>query len=175
MPTRAEILENLSRSQEQLFIHFRALTPEELERPCTESALPSGKPWRPKDHLAHLAFIEQKFQVMIRLTIEGEADPIGFRRVGTTNREEVIAWVHQQNQVYVDEHAGDSLEEIFANLTATRQKSLELLEELTDEQLALPVPGAPWADGTIGGVLITNAPHSVMHTTWIEEGLQQQA
>ena len=112
---------------------------------------------------------------MIHRTIEGETDPIGFSsRIGTTKREEVLAWVHRQNQAYAKEHAGDSLEEILTDLMATRQKSLELLGQLTDEQLALPVPGAPWADGTIGGVLITNAYHAERHTSWIEEGLRQQ-
>ena len=176
MPTRTEILDTLGRSQEQLFTHFRALTAEELERPCTENEVPGGTSWRPKDHLSHLAFIERQFQGMIRRTIEGETDPIGFgSRIGTTNREDVLAWVHRQNQAYAREHAGDSLEEILADLTATRQKSLELLEQLTDEQLAQPVPGAPWADGTIGGVLITNAYHAKRHTSWTEEGLRQQA
>ena len=174
MPTRAEILDALGRSQERLFTYFRALMPEELECPCTESEVPGGTPWRPKDHLAHLAFIERQFQGMIRRTVEGERDPIGFSsRIGTTKREEVLAWVHRQNQAYAKEHADDSLEEILTDLMATRQKSLELLGQLTDEQLALPVPGAPWADGTIGGVLITNAYHAERHTSWAEEGLRQ--
>jgi hypothetical protein len=60
------------------------------------------------------------------------------------------------------------------NLATARQQSLALLEELTDEQLALPVPGAPWADGTIGGLLIANAHHMEQHLSWIEEGLRQQ-
>lgn len=176
MPTRAEILDALRRSHERLFAHFRALTSEELERPCTESEVPGDTPWRPRDHLAHLAFIEREFQEMIHRTIEGETDPIGFgSRIGTTKREEVLAWVHRQNQAYAKVHAADSLEEILTDLTATRQKSLELLEQLTDEQLALPVPGAPWADGTIGGVLITNAYHAERHTSWVEEGLRRQA
>jgi DinB superfamily len=172
MPTRTEILDALGRSQEQLFTHFRALTLEELERPCTENEFPGGTPWRPKDHLSHLAFIERQFQGMIRRTTEGETDPLGFSsRIGTTKREEVLAWVHRQNQANAEKHADDSLEDIFANLAATRQKSLELLEQLSDEQLAQPVPGAPWADGTIGGVLITNAYHAERHIAWIEEGL----
>ncbi|WP_201389936.1 DinB family protein [Ktedonobacter sp. SOSP1-85] len=176
MPTRAEIRDALRRSHEQLFTHFRALTPEELECPCTENEFPGGLPWRPKDHLAHLAFIERQFQGMIRRTIEGDPDPLGFNtRIGTTKRDEVLAWVHRQNQAYAKEHADDSLEEIFADLSATRQQSLELLEQLTDEQLAQPVPGAPWADGTIGGVLITNATHATIHTSWTEEGLHRQA
>ena len=77
MPTRAEILEALNKSQEQLFAHFRALTPEELERPCTKNEVPGGPPWRPKDHLEHLAHIERKFQRLIHRTIKSDPDPTG--------------------------------------------------------------------------------------------------
>lgn len=172
MPTRAEILETLATSQERLYTHYRAMTLAELERQCTESEVSGGQPWRPKDHVAHLAFIERQFLRMMRRTIEGNPDPIGVKaRVGTTNPEEVLAWVHRLNQAYVDEHADDSLDVILADLAATRQKSLDLLDQITDEQLALRIPGAPWNDGTIGGVMITNAHHAEMHTSWVERGL----
>jgi hypothetical protein len=108
---------------------------------------------------------------MIRRTLDQEADPIGFRKSGATNRDEVLAWVHRENQAHTDRHADDSLEEILARLTATRRQTLELLNELSDEQLAQPVPGAPWDDGTIGGVLITNAGHAKRHTSWVDAGL----
>src|SRR5258708_40044563 len=128
MPTRAEILDTLGRSQEQLFTHFRALTAEELERPCTENEVPGGTSWRPKDHLSHLAFIERQFQGMIRRTIEGETDPIGFgSSIRTTDREDVLAWVHRKDQAYAREQAGDILENILADLTTRRPKSLAML------------------------------------------------
>jgi hypothetical protein len=175
VPTRIEILDTLSRSQEQLFAAFRAMKAADLERPCTENEHPGGPPWRPKDHLSHLAFIERQFLLMIRRTVDGERDPIGIRaRIGTTSREEVLAWVHRQNQAYAEEHADDSLEGILADVSATRQKSLELLAEITDHELARPIPGAPWNDGTIGGVLITNAGHAEQHTSWVEAGLREQ-
>jgi len=40
MATRAEILETLAHAQEHLLAHYQTLTPPELERPCTASALP---------------------------------------------------------------------------------------------------------------------------------------
>ena len=169
--TRTEILDELGRAQDALFMRFRAFTTEELERVCTESEVPEAAPWRPKDHLTHLGFIERRFQGMIRRTLEQEPDPIGFRTIGAGNREEVIAWVHRQNQAHTDRHAEDTLEEILTRLTAIRQQSLELIEQLSDEQLLQPVPGAPWDDGTVGGVLITNARHAERHTSWVAAGL----
>ncbi len=174
MPTREEIFETLARSQEHLFNYYRGMTLAELERQCTESEVPGGHPWRPKDHVSPLAFIERQFLAMARRTIEGKRDPIGIKaRVGTTNSEEVLAWVHRQNQAYADEHANDSLGVILADLTATRQESLDLVARVTDKQLALRIPGAPWNDGTIGGVMITNAHHAEMHTSWVEKGLAE--
>lgn len=35
----------------------------------------------------------------------------------------------------------------------------------------LIVPGAPWADGTVGGVLAVNGDHGRMHWSWLREGL----
>jgi hypothetical protein len=173
MFTRSEILATLTGSQEKLFAHYQALTPEELEQVCTSSEVPDGTPWRVKDHLAHLVLIEHAFQRMIRHTLQGEADPVGFSRIGATNRQEILDWIHQQNQAYFEAHYDDSLEVILAEFVATRAESLALLARLTDEQLALPVPGAPWADGTIGGVLITNAGHATQHLGWVEAGLSQ--
>lgn len=174
MPTRVEILETLHASQQHLFALVQAWAPEEWECVCTSSEVPDSPPWRPKDHVAHLALIERAFQAMIRRTLAGTADPVGFSRTGATNREEVLAWIHRQNQEYTTQHADDSRDQILADLAAARQESLALLEQLTDEQLALPVPGAPWADGTTGGLLITNARHTVQHLSWIEEGLRRQ-
>ena len=172
MPTRTEILEALTASQEHLLARYQTFTPQELEQRCTRSAVPEGASWRPQDHLAHLAMIERAFQGMIHRTLQAENDPVGFSRTGATTREEIIAWINRQNQEYVDTHHDESLETILADCAETRAKTLELLEQLTDEQLALPIPGAPWADGTIGGVIMTNAHHEARHLSWVEEGLR---
>jgi hypothetical protein len=169
MPDRAEINESLDRELGKLVAHYRAMSSDDLDRPCTESEVPGGDPWNAKDHLAHLAMIERAFQGMIRRGVAGKENPVGF---SGRSREEVIAAVHKGNQDNVAEHHDDDLETLIADLEAARADTLALMEELTDEQLATPLPGAPWADGTIGGVLITNAGHQVMHTKWVDEGLR---
>lgn len=83
---------------------------------------------------------------MIRRTLREETDPVGFSQTGLASRPEILAWIHQQNQAYADAHHEDSLDTILADLTSVRQSTLTLLEQLTDEQLSLPVTGAPWAD-----------------------------
>jgi hypothetical protein len=171
MPTREDILHTLAEEHKKLLARYQAFTPEELDTPCTESEDPNGAPWRPKDHLAHLTLIEQSFQKMIKRTLKGYEDPVGFSRIGARDRGEVLAWIHHQNQDYVDAHRDDDMTTRLANLEQARQETLSLLAQLTDEQLKEPITGAPWNDGTIGGVLITNAHHEGQHLNWIEQGL----
>jgi hypothetical protein len=64
------------------------------------------------------------------------------------------------------------METLLADLANARKDTLTLLEQLTDEQLLLPISGALWADGSMGGVLMTNAQHENQHLGWIEEGLR---
>jgi DinB superfamily len=172
VPERSKIVSKLARERETLISRFRALSDADLTRPCTESEAADGSPWSAKDHLAHLAFIERAFQGMIRRTIDGESNPVRF---GGGSRDEVIARVHKGNQDNVDSHRDDDLETLLKDLDAARNDTLALLDELTDEQLASPLPGAPWNDGTIGGVIITNAHHEIQHWTWVTEGLAERA
>lgn len=173
MPTRAEITSKLDEELSNLLEHYRSLSREDLERPCTESEVDGAAPWCAKDHLAHLAMIERAFQGMIKRTIGGSSNPVGFDfkadRVGA------IARVHQGNQDDVEAHKDDDLDTLIASLTDSRAESRRLLDSLTDEQLATPVPGAPWMDGTIGGVILTNAYHQIQHWKWVSEGLASDA
>src|SRR5438477_9047914 len=117
MPTRDVILQTLAQEREKLLARYRTFTPEELEAKCTQSEAPSGEPWRPKDHLAHLMLIERAFQGIVRRTLRGAGDPVGFSRIGAKNREEILAWIHQNNQANVEAHRNDSLETLLADLT----------------------------------------------------------
>jgi DinB family protein len=172
MDTRGEIIAKLDLERERLLEHYRSLSPEELNRQCTQSEAPDGAPWTAKDHVAHLAMIERAFQGMVRRTLEGTSNPLGIDFKGK-NREAAIAMVHEGNQKNVDAHRDDDLETLLADLDVARAETRRLLNTLTDEQLATPIPGAPWADGTIGGVLGTNAHHEIQHWTWVEEGLSK--
>jgi hypothetical protein len=107
---------------------------------------------------------------MIRRACSGEKNPVGF---ASRDRYEVVASVHRGNQDNVEAHRDDDLETLIADLAAARAETLALIQELSDEQLLEPLPGAPWADGSIGGVLITNAYHQIQHLGWVDEGLSR--
>src|SRR6185436_3495205 len=124
--------------------------------------------WSAKDHLVHLSGIERAFNRMVRRYLEGDPNPVGLsaRADGSAptreellqafkatteealrKREEIMARVHAMN------------EEAVALGQKVRAETLELLASLTDEQLQQELPGAPWGDGTIGGVMAINGDH----------------
>ena len=168
--TREDILRRLERERGVLVERYRQFSEAELEKACTESEADDGAPWRAKDHLAHLAMIERNFQAMVHRTLKGSDSPVGLF-TGTSSREEAIARVHTMNERNVEEKRDASFEELLADLDRARADTLALVETLTDEQLTTPIKGAPWGDGTIGGVLQTNAYHERQHLAWVEEGL----
>ncbi len=171
MPTRSEILDTLAASQEQVTAYFQGLSPEELERPCTASAVPGDAAWRAKDHFAHLAENERNIQILLRLTLTGETSLPG--NLGAMSREERLALSNQRNQSYVNAHHDDSMETLVADLAAARQETLNLLELFTDEQLAAHASLSFAADRTAGDLFAANAQHAAVHIMWIEEGFRQ--
>ena len=176
MPPRAEIIDKLRRERVALEERYRALTPQQLTAPCTESQTEGEAAWSAKDHIAHLAMIERAFQGMIKRALAGEQNPVGSALgSGSASMTDIMIRVHQGNQDNVEEHRDDDLDTLFADLDAARADTLALIDQLSDEQLAAPLPGAPWNDGSIGGVLITNAHHAIQHWAWVEEGLHSQS
>jgi hypothetical protein len=83
-----------------------------------------------------------------------------------------MASVHAMTEEWQQKHARKSLSEVVAVGQEARAETLRLLAELSDARLAEKLPGAPWADGTIGGVLGANADHGRMHWHWVKEGFR---
>lgn len=173
--TREVILNTLNKQMEIFQSFMRGLTPAQLSQPCTDSEVPGAAPWTPKDHIPHAARVERAFVRLVESTIAGEADPIGIVRGGGSGKgTDFASWVHQSNQQNVEENHDRSLDDLLASLDKTRARTLTFLEGLSDEQLTMPVPSAPWADSTVGGILATIGHHQVQHLNWIKEGLSKQ-
>ncbi len=168
MPDRSTILETLASQRVELATHYRALDTTIAETACTESEDPDGEPWTPLDHLGHLLRIEKAFLGMSKLTIEGDSSPI---KIGGSTFEERLAQVHRDNEAHLAEIRPLDVETLLTELDEARASTLDFIETLTDEQLTIPIPGAPWGDGTIGGVLMANAGHEKMHMAWVDEAL----
>ena len=125
--------------------------------------------WTVKDHLVHLILIERNWNSMIRRHVAGEQNAVDFARSDSgaeLSRDEAMAAVHEWTESWAEAHREDSLDEIVALGQATRADTLTLLSGLTQEQLDDTIPGAPWAEGKIGGIIAANAGHGRMHWRW---------
>ena len=171
---RTQIEIKLSKDRAWLLTTVAALSEDELTRGATKSEHDISAMWSVKDHLAHLAGIEKNFVAMIRKHLAGDPNPVALRSNpdGTARTmEQVMAVVHEMTERWVAEHREKSLSDVVALGESARAETLALMAELTDEQLAEKLPGAPWSDGTIGGVISVNADHGRMHWQWASEGL----
>jgi hypothetical protein len=169
---RIEIETTLNESRNWLLNTFGGLTNEELRTPVTQSQHEPSNYWSPLDHFAHLALIEKDFAAMIRRQISGDANPVGLLkddRGEVRTREQIMELVNARTEKFQQRHHDDSLSQVIALTGEARGDTLRLLAELTDEQLEEQLQGAPWADGSIGGVLATNAAHAQQHWRWISE------
>jgi DinB superfamily len=189
MPTRGEILDTLAASQTQVMAFFQGLSPEDLERPATASAVPGEAPWRPKDHLAHLVGSERAIQQLLRRALAGETRDVLLRLqypegmpmpgiLGDLNAltpeelDRLVMAVARINQAYVNDHHDDSLEMLAADYLAMRQETLDILHQFTDDQLAAPVPTVG-GDQAAGDLFAGRAGHAAEHIASIEEGFRQ--
>jgi DinB family protein len=170
---RTEIEIKLNRDRAWLLETVAALPEDDVTKPATKSEGDASKTWSAKDHLAHLVGIERWFNAMIRRHLDGDANPVGLQKDAQgvdRSMDQIMAGVHRMNEQWVQEHREKPLSEVVALGQQMRAETLDLLANLGDDQLLEKLPGAPWADGTVGGVLAANADHGRMHWKWVKEG-----
>ena len=170
MATRSEIKAELEQALADFEAGVRALSPEELVRPCTDSEVPGSAPWTAKDHVAHVIRIEELFLEIARRTVAGDADPIRFSAMGAS-REEVLAAIHRDNERHVEALRSRTLDEVLAELATARAATLAFIDAQDEAALAMPVSGSPWGDGSVGGMLGRNGAHEINHLRWVGAAL----
>jgi len=189
---RSEIEIKLNSDRVWLLEQYAAMSDEDRSRPITTSKHNAGAQWSAKDHLVHLSGIERAFNRMVRRHLEGDPNPVGLsaRPDGSAptreemmrvlketteealrKREEIMARVHAMNEEWVAKHRDKNFNEVVALGQKVRGETLELLATLTDDQLQQQLPGAPWGDGTIGGVMAINGDHGRRHYDSVAAGL----
>jgi hypothetical protein len=169
---RIDIETTLNASRTWLLEAFVGLTDEQVCRPLTNSVHDPSNSWSALDHFAHLALIEEDFVQMIRRQLAGHANPVGLLaddEGAERTRDQIMAIVNAKNEAFEHEHRGESLSQIVALTADARSATLHLLAELSDDQLDERLEGAPWGDGTFGGVLGANAHHARVHWDWVTE------
>jgi hypothetical protein len=173
---RIEIEVKLNRDRAWLLETLASMDPELLYRDATPSEHDPAKCWSIADHFIHTTLIEQNWNAMFRRHIGGEQGFAGFRRGDgqPQSREEIMAGVHRWTEEWAEQHRGKSLDELVRLGLGVRADTLKLLSELTDEQLTSVIPGTPWADSTVGGIMAANADHGRMHFKWAKDGLAER-
>src|ERR1700674_5112227 len=157
---RSEIEAKLNKDRAWLLETYAAMPVAELLRGVTPSEHDPSSMWSAKDHLAHLAGIEKNFNAMIRRHLAGDPNPVGLTTGAdgqSRTRDQIRASVHGMTEAWVLGHRDKSLSEVVALGQSIRGDTLALLGELSNDQLAEKLPGAPWPDGTVGGVIAVNA------------------
>lgn len=174
--TRIEIEARLHKDRAWLLETYAALDEYQLNTPITPSEHDPETMWNARDHFVHLALIENNWVDMIRRFIGGDDEALGLYKDESgaeRTREEVLASVHRWTEAWARKNRDASLNDAVAITQAARARTLELLAEMTDEQLTLKVPRAPWADGTTGGILAANAGHGRLHFGFVREGWKE--
>ena len=171
---RIEIEIKLNRGRADALEAIAALSDEERAAPRTRSEDNPDSWWSEADHFIHTTLIERNFNEMIRRHVRGERgmdaalvseDGQALKPVG-----DIMAYVHRMTEKWKVENEGKPLDELVRIGLATRADTFALLNELTDEQLESKIPGAPWADGTVGGIMAVHTDHQLMHRRWAAEG-----
>ncbi len=189
---RTEIEIKLNQDRVWLLEQYASMSDDDRSRPITTSKHDGTAQWSAKDHLVHLSGIEKAFNRMVRRYLKGDPNPVGLgakpdgsaptreemMRVlkettedALRKREAIMARVHAMNDEWVSKHRDKTFDEVVALGQRVRAETLELLASLTDEQLQAPLPGAPWGDGTIGGVMAINGDHGRRHYDSVVAGL----
>ena len=171
---RIEIEIKLHRGRADVLEAMAAMSDEERTAPRTRSEHDADSWWSYADHFVHTTLIERNFNAMVRRHISGkpgmDTNLVDESGKALRPREDVMAYVHAFTEEWKKEHEGKPLDELVRVGLAVRADTLALLSELTDEQLASRIPGAPWADGTVGGIMAVHTDHTLMHQKWAHDG-----
>ncbi|MDY7100850.1 MAG: DinB family protein [Actinomycetota bacterium] len=169
---RIEIELRLNRTRTSCIEHLRTLSEDELHAPRTRSEHDPSLWWSEADHFVHTTLIERNFNDMIRRHLAGEVAMAGSPvqldddLKPATSWDEIMKAVNRFTEEWAVEHRGKPLDELVRLGAQVRGETLQLLSELTDEQLADRIPSAPWANGVVGGILAANADHAEIHHGW---------
>jgi hypothetical protein len=170
---RTEIEVKLNRGRADALEMVSAMSEAELRAPRTRSEHDPESWWSWADHFIHITLIEKNFNAMIRRHLEGQPgmDPAMVDETGKALRPigDIMAYVHELTESWKVKQEGKPLDELVRIGSAIRSETLKLLSEIDDEKLQSKIPGAPWSDGTVGGIMAVHADHWTMHRKWAQE------
>ncbi|MCS7079289.1 MAG: DinB family protein [Chloracidobacterium sp.] len=173
--SRAALTASLKQSLETALAELTALPTDQRLRPLKPSRANPDIRWTPCDHFAHLIGVEQYFNQTIEQALaEPPVATPPLTAAPNRSREEAMAAVHALNDQWILKQRDKTFEELAAMARAVRAQTLALLERLTDDQLALPIP-VPWGTATVAEIFALYVRHTDMHLGFIRTGLSAPA
>jgi uncharacterized protein (TIGR03083 family) len=115
--------------------------------------------WSVRDLLAHLAAWDRSTTDMYRSMLMGERPP--FLDLDDAGIERFNAQSHEET-------ANASLDEVIAELHASREEMLQLLREVDNEKLFAPAPGDEHSELAIAACIRVTVDHDEEHAEMIE-------
>ncbi len=166
----AELAVQMVRQSAAVERFFGTLTPEELERPCTENQLPRHRPWNARDHLAHLVFREQGFHDLLDRVVDGDREPLRGRGATQAERD---AFVNEENERDVEAHRGESLANLIRLWSEARAETLRRVAGLSDQDRSRSL-SLPDSSGqvTVRALLLSPLRHADAHLDQLGRGLR---
>ena len=168
---RIEIEIKLNRDRAWLLERLGSMSDDELTAPRTFSEHDPESRWSFADHFIHTTLIERNWNAMFRRHVSGERglEPRLRDDGSAQSMDEIMSSIHSWTEEWKVEHHAKPFAELVRIGQEVRADTLALLAELSDDDLASTIPGAPWSDGTVGGIMAANADHGRMHFGWAEE------
>jgi hypothetical protein len=135
MATTTKLVDQLETGVREVADYFRNLEPIAAKTvPITPSEHPGGRPWTPKDHLAHLVARERDFLEIARRLVAREPNPLRLERRGSTDQERA-AYVHRENQLNIEDRRDLALTDLLEELLHLRAQLVSLVVPLSPEDL----------------------------------------
>ncbi len=168
---RIEIEIKLNTDRAWMLERLGSMSLEDLNAPRTFSEHDPESRWSYSDHFVHTTLIERNWNAMFRRHVGGEQGLEPRRRDDGSpqSMDEIMASIHSWTEEWKAEQSGKTFVELVRVGQEVRADTIALLAELSDDDLQSVIPGAPWADGTVGGIMAANADHGRMHFAWATE------
>ena len=168
---RIEIEIKLNRDRAWLLERLGEMSDNELNAPRTFSEHDPDSRWSFADHFVHTTLIERNWNEMFRRHVAGDRglEPRLRDDGSPQSMDEIMASIHSWTEEWKAEHNGKPFIELVRIGQEVRADTLALLASLTDDELQSEIPGAPWADGTVGAIMAANADHGRMHYAWAKQ------
>ncbi len=152
MDRKARLRARLAEARAELLDVLAHVTPE------TEVQSTENPTWTVRDIATHVIVSERGLQTTIERFLSGAALPADFS---------LDVW----NERQVKKAQSRSLAELMASMEGSRQRTLEMLDALTDEQMAIEAPHPAGFTTSVAGLFKVMAYHERLHGAEIARAL----